>query len=139
MPVFVLSTPEAYLGLRQPRGRPPDAQIWRAADKIVYSSTLEAPASERTRIERDFDPDAVGRLKTSADRDISIGGPHLAAAAIGAGLVDEYHLFLVPVMVGAGNRALADGIRADLELVDDHRFASGFVHLHYRAAATYAG
>jgi dihydrofolate reductase len=112
------------------------AQIWRDADKIVYSSMLESPASERTRIERDFDPDAVRRLKASADRDISVGGPHLAAAAIGAGLVDEYHLFFVPVVVGAGNRALPDGVRAELELVADHRFASGLVHLHYRAAAT---
>jgi dihydrofolate reductase len=110
------------------------AQLWRAADKIVYSSTLEAPASRRTRIERDFDPDAVRRLKTSGERDISIGGPHLAAAAIGAGLVDEYHLFLVPVVVGGGNRALPDGIRVELDLLGEHRFASGFVHLHYRAA-----
>jgi len=111
------------------------AQIWRSADKVVYSKTLEAAASARTRIERDFDPDAVRRLKESADRDISVGGPHLAADAIRAGLVDEYHLFLAPVIVGGGNQSLPDGVHLDLELLDDHRFGSGFVHLHYRAAS----
>ncbi|HEX4720107.1 MAG TPA: dihydrofolate reductase family protein [Thermoleophilaceae bacterium] len=108
------------------------AQIWRAAEKIVYSTTLDAPASARTRIVRDFDPNAVRELKASAEHDVSVGGPHLAAAAIGAGLVDEYHLFLAPVVVGGGNPALPEAVRFDLELVDERRFASGFVHLHYR-------
>jgi dihydrofolate reductase len=110
------------------------AQIWRAADKVVYSSTLDAPASERTRIERDFDPDAVRQLKESADREISVGGPHLAAEAIRSRLVDEYHLFLAPVVVGGGNRWLPDDVDVGLELVDERRFTSGFVHLHYRVA-----
>jgi len=108
------------------------AEIWRAADKIVYSRTLEAVTTARTRIERDFDPDAVRELKASADRDLTVGGPTLAAAAFRAGLVDELHLFLAPVAVGGGTRALPDGVRLDLELVDEHRFAGGVVHVHHR-------
>ena len=111
------------------------AEIWRAADKIVYSRTLEAASSARTRIERDFDPDAIRDMKSSAERDLSIGGPHLAAAAIAAGLVDEYHLLLHPIVIGGGNPALPDGVHARLELVDEHRFGSGVVHLGYRAIA----
>ena len=107
------------------------AQIWRAADKIVYSRTLPALSSARTRLERDFDVDAVRQLKASADNDISVGGPGLAAAAIAAGLVDELHLFLTPVVVGGGTAALPDGVRVELELLDEHRFAGGVVHLHY--------
>jgi dihydrofolate reductase len=107
------------------------AQIWRAADKIVYSRTLPAVASARTRLERDLDVDAVRQLKASAARDISVGGPGLAAAAIAAGLVDELHLFLTPVVVGGGTAALPDGVRVELELLDEHRFAGGVVHLHY--------
>ncbi|HXI95373.1 MAG TPA: dihydrofolate reductase family protein [Candidatus Acidoferrum sp.] len=106
--------------------------IWRAADKIVYSRTLKAVSSCRTRIEHDFDPDAVRRMKTSAVRDISVGGPHLAAQALKAGLVDELHLFVTPFVVGGGNPALPDGVRLKLELVDERRFGSGVVHLHYR-------
>jgi len=108
------------------------AEIWRATDKIVYSRTLKAPASARTRIERDFDPEAVRRLKAEAENDLSVGGPELAAQAIDAGLVDELHLFLVPVLVGGGRRALSQTARADLELLDERRFAQGAVHLHYR-------
>ena len=108
------------------------AEIWRAADKIVYSRTLETVSSARTRIERDFDPEAVRQLKASAGRDLSVGGPDLAAQAIKAGLVDEYHLFLTPVVVGGGKRALPDGVRLTLELLDERRFGSGVVHLHYR-------
>jgi dihydrofolate reductase len=108
------------------------AQIWQAADKIVYSRTLESVASARTRIESDFDPEAVRRLKTTSARDISVGGAGLAAEAIRAGLVDEYHLFLIPVVVGGGKRALPDGVRLELELLDERRFESGVVHLHYR-------
>jgi dihydrofolate reductase len=107
------------------------AQIWQAADKIVYSRTLEAPSSARTRIEREFDPEAVRALKARADRDLSVGGPELAAQALAAGLVDEIHLFLAPVAVGGGKRALPGGLRVDLDLLDERRFANGVVHLHY--------
>ncbi len=108
------------------------AEIWRAAEKIVYSSTLPDVSSARTRLQRSFDPGEVARLKASASRDISIGGPALAAAGIAAGLVDEVHLFLCPVTIGAGKRALPDDIRLDLELLDERRFAGGVVYLRYR-------
>jgi dihydrofolate reductase len=108
----------------------PYAEIWRAAEKIVYSRTLESAASARTRIEREFDPEAVRRLKEEGD--VSVGGPALAAEAIRAGLVDEYQLFLIPVMVGGGKRALPDGVRLELELLDVHRFDSDVVYLRYR-------
>ena len=109
------------------------ADIWQAADKIVYSTTLQTVSSARTRIERQFDPDAVRQLKAGADRDLSIGGPGLAAHAIRAGLVDEFHLFLSPVIVGGGNPALPDQARVDLELLGQRRFGNGAVHLHYGA------
>jgi dihydrofolate reductase len=107
------------------------AQLWQAADKIVYSKTLETPSSARTRIEPDFDPAAVRQLKTQAERDITVGGPDLAAQAIKAGLVDEFHLFLVPIVVGGGNQALPDHVRLKLELLDERRFGNGVVHLRY--------
>jgi dihydrofolate reductase len=108
------------------------AAIWQAADKIVYSKTLETASSARTRIERDFDPEAVRQVKASAGRDLTVGGPDIAAQAIKAGLVDELHLFLTPVVVGGGKRALPDNVRLTLELLDERRFDSGVVHLHYR-------
>ncbi|HEY2543793.1 MAG TPA: dihydrofolate reductase family protein [Gaiellaceae bacterium] len=108
------------------------AEIWRAADKIVYSRTLTDASTARTRIEREFDPETVRQMKEAATRDISVGGPELAAQAIGAGLVDEIHLFLVPVLVGAGKPALPDDVHATLELLDERGFESGVVHLHYR-------
>ena len=108
------------------------AEMWWAADKIVYSRTLEAVASERTRIEREFEPETVRQMKATAERDISVGGPELAGQALAAGLVDECHLFLVPLTLGGGTRALPDGVRLGLELLDQRRFASGVVHLHYR-------
>ena len=108
------------------------AKIWQAADKIVYSKSLETVSSARTRIERDFDPDAVRQLKTSAGRDITVGGPELAAQAIKSGLVDEYHLFLTPIVVGGGKQSLPDNVRLTLELLDERRFGNGVVHLHYR-------
>jgi dihydrofolate reductase len=108
------------------------AEIWQAADKVVYSKTLAAPSSERTRIEREFDPAAVRQMKAASERDISVGGPELAAQAIAAGLVDECHLLLSPVVVGGGKRALPDGVRVELELLDERRFGNGVVHLHYR-------
>jgi dihydrofolate reductase len=107
------------------------AEIWRAADKIVYSKTLESVSSARTRIERDFDPDEVRRLKAAAGRDLSVGGSGLAAQALAAGLVDELHLFLAPVVVGGGIHALPDGLRLDLELLEERRFGSGVVYLRY--------
>jgi dihydrofolate reductase len=108
------------------------AEIWQAADKIVYSKTLETVSSARTRIERDFDAEAVRQLKASAERDITVGGPGLAGQAIKAGLVDEYHLFLTPIVVGAGKQSLPDNVRVKLELLDERRFGGGVVHLHYR-------
>ena len=108
------------------------AQIWQAANKIVYSRALPTVSSARTRIERDFDPEAVRRMKVTASRDISVGGPGLAAQAITAGLVDEMHLFLVPIVVGGGTPSLPNNLRVKLELLDERRFASGVVHLHYR-------
>jgi dihydrofolate reductase len=108
------------------------AEIWRAADKIVYSTTLQSVSSVRTRIERDFDPEAVRQMKASAGSDISVGGPDLAAQAIQAGLVDEFHLFLTPIVVGGGTRALPDDVRIELDLLDERRFGNGVVHLHYR-------
>ena len=108
------------------------ARIWQATDKIVYSKTLEAVSSERTTLERTFDPAAVRELKSSAERDISIGGAQLAGQAFAADLIDECHLFLSPVIVGGGHRALPDGVRADLELVEEGSFPGGVVHLHYR-------
>src|SRR5918993_811361 len=108
------------------------AEIWRAADKIVYSRTLERVTSARTRIERDFDPEAVRRTKAAAGRDLIVGGPDLAAHAIKAGLVDEWHLFVTPIVVGGGKRSLPDDVRVKLELLDERRFEGGVVHLHYR-------
>ena len=110
------------------------ATLWHAADKIVYSRTLQTVASARTRIERDFDAAAVGRLKAGAVRDLGIGGPELASRAFAASLIDECHLFVMPVIVGGGKRALPDGIRLDLDLVDERRFAGGAVHLRYRTS-----
>jgi dihydrofolate reductase len=110
------------------------AGIWRAADKVVYSATMPEVSTPRTRLERTFDPDDVRRLLADADRDVSIGGPTLAAEAIGAGLVDEWHQLVTPVVVGGGTSWLPDGVRLDLELVDERRFGHGVVHLHYRSA-----
>jgi dihydrofolate reductase len=109
------------------------ARIWQAADKVVYSRTLERPSTARTRIERVFDPEAVRRLKASAAADLAVGGPELAAQALKAGLVDECHLFLAPMVVGGGNQSLPDHVRLRLELLDERRFANGMVHLRYRA------
>ena len=107
------------------------AEIWQAADKIVYSKTLETVSTASTRIELDFDPEAVRQLKTQAERDITVGGPDLAAQAIKAGLVDEIQLLFVPIVVGGGNQALPDHVRLKLELLDERRFGNGVVHLRY--------
>jgi len=108
------------------------ARIWQAADKIVYSKALTTASTTRTRIEKDFDPQAVRRMKATASGDLSIGGAHLAAQAIRAGLVDEIHLFVGPIVVGGGTRALPDHARVKLQLLDEQRFRNGVVHLHYR-------
>ncbi|HET9311159.1 MAG TPA: dihydrofolate reductase family protein [Actinomycetota bacterium] len=108
------------------------ARIWRTADKVVYSSTLDEVSSARTRIERSFDSATVRQLKESADRDVSIGGPNLAAQAMEARLVDEIQLFVAPVVVGGGTRCFPDDVRLRLDLVDEQRFANGVVHLRHR-------
>jgi dihydrofolate reductase len=117
-------------------GQPPVARefasIWQAAEKIVFSTTLTTVPSARTRIERNFDPGLVAQLKSAAGHDLTVGGADLAGQAIRAGLVDELQLFLVPVIVGGGQRALPDGARSDLELLDTRRFAGGAVYLRYR-------
>jgi dihydrofolate reductase len=108
------------------------AEMWRAAEKIVYSRSLETASSAKTRIERDFDPEAVRQLKESADRDLGVGGPELAAQAFKAGLVDECHLVLTPIVVGGGTKALPEGLRLELELLDERRFGNGMIFLTYR-------
>jgi dihydrofolate reductase len=111
-------------------------EVWRDAEKIVYSSTLESVWTARTRLEPRFDPETVRRLKREAEGDLAVGGAALAAAAFAAGLVDELHLFLAPVLVGGGKQALPDGIRLQLEHEDQQSFSGGFVYLRYRSRAT---
>jgi dihydrofolate reductase len=108
------------------------AEIWQAADKIVYSSTLVTVSTTRTRIERDFDPEAIRQMKVLAESDLIVGGPSLAAQATKARLVDEWHLFVAPIVVVGGKRSLPDDARVKLELLDERRFQSGMVYLHYR-------
>jgi len=110
------------------------AKIWQAAEKIVYSRTLQTVSSARTRIERDLDPDAIRQLKKNSQADITIGGAELAGQATAEGLVDECHLLLGPIIVGRGKRALPGNVRVQLELLDERRFRSGVVHLHYRVS-----
>jgi dihydrofolate reductase len=108
------------------------AEIWQAANKIVYSRTLASPSTARTRIEPEFDPEDVRGLKETAETDLLVGGPNLAAHAFEAGLVDECHLFVAPMIVGGGKRFLPDKLRQKLELTDERRFGNGMVHLRYR-------
>jgi dihydrofolate reductase len=110
------------------------AQVWRAAEKVVYSSTLTAPTTPRTRLERSFDPAAVRRLVDESPAEVSVGGAQLAGQALHAGLVDECHLFVVPAIIGGGTHWLPSDLRVDLELLAEHRFGNGTVHLHYRLA-----
>jgi dihydrofolate reductase len=107
------------------------AEIWQAAEKIVYSKTLDTVSTPRTRIEREFDSAEVRQMKATEGRDLIVGGPDLAAQAITAGLVDEWHLILAPIVVGGGNQSLPDGVRLDLELLDERRFRNGMVYLSY--------
>ena len=108
------------------------ARIWKEADKVVYSTTLDVVSSTRTRIERSFDPGAIRQLKQTADRDIGIAGPDLASHAIRAGLVDEYRMYVTPMIVGGGKQFLPDDVRLGVELLEERRFASGVVYLRYR-------
>ena len=110
------------------------ARIWQAANKVVYSRSLESVYAARTRLERDFDPGAVLEMKARSERDITVGGPELAAEAIRAALVDEIHLVISPVVVGGGKKALPGAARLRLELLDERRFAGGVIHLRYRVA-----
>jgi dihydrofolate reductase len=110
------------------------AQIWQTAEKIVYSKTLEQAVTDKTRIEKDFDPAEIQRLKVEAASDVSVGGPNLAGQALTAGLVDECHLFVAPIVVGGGKQWLPDNLRLELELLAERRFDGGMVHLHYRAS-----
>ncbi|MEX0761183.1 MAG: dihydrofolate reductase family protein [Dehalococcoidia bacterium] len=118
-------------------GQPPlmqdFAEIWQSTDKVVYSKTLETVSSARTRIERDFDPGTVRQMKASAELDLNVGGPGLAAHAFKAGLVDECHLFLAPIIVGGGKQSLPSDVRLELELLDERRFGNGMVYLRYRS------
>ncbi len=107
------------------------AQIWRGADKVVYSRTLEEPKSARTRIVEELDVTAIVELKATSPGDILIGGPEIAALALAAGIVDEIHLFVSPVVVGSGNPVFPDDLALSLELVEERRFGNGVVHLHY--------
>lgn len=108
------------------------AQVWQSADKIVYSKTLAVASTRKTQIERNFNPEAIQQLKNTAQQDISIGGPGLAAHAFRSGLIDECHLFLTPVIVGGGKPALPDNVRLGLQLMEERRFGNGMVYLHYR-------
>ena len=108
------------------------AEIWRNTDKIVFSRTLQDVSTSRTRLKRRFDPNAIRELKASAETDLVVGGPELAGQAMQAGLVDEIHLFLAPAVVGGGKRVLSEGLRLDLELLEQRRFRNGTIHLHYR-------
>jgi dihydrofolate reductase len=121
---------EEHLGDRRPVSLD-FADIWRAADKIVFSRTLKTTSSARTRIETTFEPELIRQLKSSAQSDLSIGGPDLAASAFRAGLTDECHIFLNPIVVGGGKRALPSHVRTRLALLDERRFGNGVVHLHY--------
>jgi len=129
----VWETPEAIPGLTPAMSE--FASVWQAAGKVVYSKSLETVSTARTRIEREFDPQAIRDLKTQSPRDFTVGGPTLAAHAIRAGLIDEYHLFVVPRMIGGGNRILPPDVDVKLDLLDERRFASGWLYLRYHPRA----
>ncbi|MER7591510.1 dihydrofolate reductase family protein [Micromonospora sp. NPDC127501] len=108
------------------------ADVWQAAEKVVYSTTLDATSTARTRVERNFDPASVRAMKASATSDLTVGGAHLAAQAFQAGLIDECHLLIHPILTGGGKPGLPSGTRLDLELLSNHRFSNGVASLHYR-------
>ncbi len=124
----------AHLEPDQPQVGIDYARVWQAADKVVFSRSLTEVSSERTRIEREFDPDTIERWKSESERDLTVDGPTLAAEAIRAGLVDEFGLFIGPGIVGGGTRFFPDGVHVDLELLEDRRFTSGVMFLRYRVA-----
>ena len=121
-------------GVEEPDFERDYTQIWRAADKVVFSRTLKAPSSDRTRIEREFHPDLIRDMKASASKDLTIAGPNLAAQAIEAGLVDEIHMFVAPVLVGSGDRAFPVRTFVELNVVEQRRFDGGFLFLRYRVS-----
>ncbi|MBM6614571.1 dihydrofolate reductase family protein [Desemzia sp. RIT804] len=125
-------TPVNFASGEQPRAMQQFAQIWQAADKIVYSRTLQEVSSDKTRIEHEFNLDAIRQLKESLEADITISGAELAGQAMRAGLIDEYHLLIHPIILGGGKRALPDNLRMRLKLLGERRFRSGVIHLHYR-------
>ncbi len=110
------------------------AELWRSQDKIVYSASLDTVSSAKTRLERTFDPSMIEKMKSSQERDIAVGGPNLAGQAFKAGLVDEYHLVLMPIILGGGKPALPSNVRLELELLNERRFSSGVVFLQYRTS-----
>jgi dihydrofolate reductase len=111
-------------------------ELWRAANKIVYSTTLEGVSSARTRLEREFDPEVIQEMKSTLEQDITVSGPNLAAQAFRAGLVDECQLFVTPIVLGGGKPSLPNDVRLELELLNERRFRSGVVFLHYRTSRT---
>jgi dihydrofolate reductase len=130
----VWQTPDAIPPEVVPGGTPAMldfARTWQAADKIVYSKSLETVSTPKTRLEREFDPHAIRDLKVQLSHDLSVGGPTLAAHAIRTGLVDEIHLFVVPIVIGGGKRVLPNNMRLELDLLDERRFANGMVYLRY--------
>jgi dihydrofolate reductase len=129
----IWETPDVIPG-RMP-GRLDFARIWQAADKIVYSKSLETVSTPKTRLEREFDPQAVRNLKAQLPHDVTVSGPTLAAHAIRTGLVDEYHLFVMPIMIGRGKRILPSNVCVKLDLLDERRFANGMVYLRYHTRA----
>lgn len=122
----------ASTGNGEPSAGQEFAKMWQATDKIIYSRSLENVSTARTKLEREFDPAVIGRMKADASRDIAVSGPTIAGQAMKLGLVDECHLFLSPIVVGGGTPALPDNVRIQLELLDERRFGNGVVHLHYR-------
>ena len=122
----------ASTGNGEPSAGQEFAKMWQATDKIIYYRSLENVSTARTKLEREFDPAVIRRMKVDASRDIAVSGPTLAGQAMKLGLVDECHLFLSPIVVGGGTPALPDNVRIQLELLDERRFGNGVVHLHYR-------
>jgi dihydrofolate reductase len=122
----------ASTGNGEPSAGQEFAKMWQATDKIIYSRSLENVSTARTKLEREFDPAVIRRMKADASRDIAVSGPTLAGQALKLGLVDECHLFLSPIVVGGGTPALPDNVRVQLELLDQRRFGNGVVHVHYR-------
>jgi dihydrofolate reductase len=131
--MMVWETPEVIPGLTP--AMMDFGRIWQAADKIVYSKSLETVSTPKTCLEREFEPQAVHNLKAQAPHDISVAGPNLAAQAIRAGLVDEYQLLVVPALLGGGKRILPSSVGVKLDLLDERRFGNGWVYLRYRTRA----